>query len=70
MLPTPSGFVVDAFVQVTIIFGILCCSGVVVMHVRVTAVGAVVVGLVVLSMGEAVVLVSIRFGSSSIIIPG
>ena len=56
---TPSGFVGDSSVQVSSILGVLgrCC--VVVMHVRVAAVGAVVVGLVVPSMGVAVVLISV-----------
>ena len=70
MLPTPSGFVGDALVQVTTILGVLSSCRVVMVHVRVAAVGAVVVGLIVPSMGVAVVLISIRLGSSAVIIPG
>jgi len=64
MLPTPLGFVGDAFVQVTSILGVLssCCD--VVKLVRIAAVGAVMVGCVVPSMGVAVVLISVQFGGS------
>ena len=68
MLPTPSGFVGDAFVQVATIFGVLGSCRVVMVHVRVTVVGAVLVVLLVPSMGVAVVLISIRLGSATIII--
>ena len=68
MLPTPSGFLGDMFVQVTTILGVVssCCD--VMKLVRVAAVGAIMAWRVVPSVSVAVVLISIHLGGSAIII--
>ena len=66
MLPTPSGFVGDMFVQVTTILGVVssCCD--VVKLVRVTAICAVMGGCVVSAMCVAVIFISVHFGCSAL----
>jgi len=64
------GFVGELFVQVTTILGAICSCHVVMMHVRIAAVGTVMTWLILPSMCVAVVLISIGFGSSTIIILG
>ena len=68
MLPTPSGFVGDTFVQVTTILGVLssCCD--VVKLFGITAVGAVMVWGVVPAVCVTVVLIPVRLGSSAVVI--
>ena len=68
MLPTPSGSVGDAFVQVTSILGVVssCCD--VVKLVRVAAFGAIMAWRVVPSVRVAIV-VATQFSSAAIIIP-
>ena len=58
----------DAFVQVTTILGFLSSCYDVVKLVRITAVGAVMIGCVVPAMRVAVVLISVRLGSSAVVI--
>ena len=50
MLPTPSDFVGESFVQVTTILSVLCSCRVVMMHVWIAAVGTVMAGLIVASV--------------------
>ena len=67
MLPTPSSFVGESFVQVATILGVLCGCRVVMVHGRIAAVCTL---MNVPSMCVAVVLISTGFGSSAIIILG
>ena len=68
--PTPwySQLYMQAATLETTILGVLssCCD--VVKHFRITAVGAVMVWSVIPSMYVAVILISVRFGSSAVII--
>ena len=70
MLPTLLGSVGDAFVQVTTILGVFSGFCDIMKFVRITAVGAIVVGCVVPAMCVVVILVSVRLGSSAVVITG
>ena len=71
MLPTPSRFVGEAFVEVASVVGVLCSGCWDMMFVRVAAVGTVMGGTNVPSMGVTVVLVTTKaFGGSAIIMSG
>jgi len=72
MLPTPSGFVGDTFVQVASILGVVGsgCDSDIVKLVRIATIGAIVAGDVIPSVCVTIVLVAIHLGSSAIIISG
>ena len=70
MLPTPSDFVGDVFVQVASILGVVgsCCD--IVKLVWIAAIGAIMAGDIVPSVCVVIVLVAIHLGSSAVIISG
>ena len=70
MLPTPSCFVGDAFVQVASILGVVGSSCDIVKLVRIATIGAIMAWYIVPSVCVAIVLVAIHLGSSAIIISG
>ena len=67
MLPISSGLLSESLVRVTSVFGVGCCSGYLMVHVRVAAVAAVMSSVVNPSMCVAVVVISKGFGCSAVI---